>query len=111
MIERIHMSGYRSVRDLELELQPINVLTGPTGAAKHSLCHSRHPDSSRLRASGSGGCLDLRSKEKEDSLIAGLLDHRRHQTLLDRNDFGIARHLETSDPDCRLAAGRGIVVR
>jgi len=32
MIKRIHVSGYRSVRDLERELRPINVLTGRTGS-------------------------------------------------------------------------------
>lgn len=40
MIKRIHVSGYRSVRDLELELQPINVLTGPNGCGKSNLYNS-----------------------------------------------------------------------
>lgn len=40
MIKRIHLSGYRSVRDLELELQPINVLTGPNGCGKSNLYNS-----------------------------------------------------------------------
>jgi predicted ATPase len=40
MIKRIHVSGYRSVRDLELDLQPINVLTGPNGCGKSNLYNS-----------------------------------------------------------------------
>ncbi|HXM12189.1 MAG TPA: AAA family ATPase [Terriglobales bacterium] len=40
MIKRIHISGYRSVRDLSLELQPINVLTGPNGCGKSNLYNS-----------------------------------------------------------------------
>ena len=40
MIKRIHVSGYRSVRDLELELRPINVLTGPNGCGKSNLYNS-----------------------------------------------------------------------
>jgi predicted ATPase len=40
MIKRIHVSGYRSVRDLGLELQPINVLTGPNGCGKSNLYNS-----------------------------------------------------------------------
>jgi hypothetical protein len=31
MLKQIHASGYRSVRELALNLQPINVLTGPNG--------------------------------------------------------------------------------
>ena len=40
MIRRIHVSGYRSVRDLNLELQPINILTGPNGCGKSNLYNS-----------------------------------------------------------------------
>jgi len=40
MIKRIRVSGYRSVRDLSLELQPINVLTGPNGCGKSNLYNS-----------------------------------------------------------------------
>ncbi len=40
MIRSIHVAGYRSVRDLDLELQPINVLTGPNGCGKSNLYNS-----------------------------------------------------------------------
>ena len=40
MIKQIHVSGYRSVRELDLELQPINVLTGPNGCGKSNLYNS-----------------------------------------------------------------------
>ncbi len=40
MIRQSHVSGYRSVRDLTLELQPINVLTGPNGCGKSNLYNS-----------------------------------------------------------------------
>src|SRR5204863_2999064 len=37
MVKQIHVAGYRSVRDLDLALQPINVLTGPNGCGKSNL--------------------------------------------------------------------------
>ena len=40
MIKRIRVCGYRSIRDLCLELQPINVLTGPNGCGKSNLYNS-----------------------------------------------------------------------
>ncbi len=40
MIRQIHVEGYRSVRDLTLDLQPINVLTGPNGCGKSNLYNS-----------------------------------------------------------------------
>lgn len=40
MIRRIHVSGYRSIRELCLELQSINVLTGPNGCGKSNLYNS-----------------------------------------------------------------------
>jgi predicted ATPase len=40
MIKQIHVAGYRSVRELELDLQPINVLTGPNGCGKSNLYNS-----------------------------------------------------------------------
>jgi predicted ATPase len=40
MIKQIHVSGYRSVRDLKLELRRINVLTGPNGCGKSNLYNS-----------------------------------------------------------------------
>jgi predicted ATPase len=40
MLKQIHVSGYRSVRDLSLPLQPINVLTGPNGCGKSNLYNS-----------------------------------------------------------------------
>src|SRR5437660_5154077 len=40
MIKQIHIAGYRSVRELSLELQPINVLTGPNGCGKSNLYNS-----------------------------------------------------------------------
>src|SRR5437016_5772836 len=40
MIRQIHVAGYRSVRELSLEPQPINVLTGPNGCGKSNLYNS-----------------------------------------------------------------------
>ena len=40
MLRQIHVAGYRSVRDLTLDLQPINVLTGPNGCGKSNLYNS-----------------------------------------------------------------------
>jgi len=40
MIKQIHVCGYRSVRDLDLELKRINVLTGPNGCGKSNLYNS-----------------------------------------------------------------------
>ncbi len=40
MLRQIHVEGYRSVRDLTLDLQPINVLTGPNGCGKSNLYNS-----------------------------------------------------------------------
>jgi predicted ATPase len=40
MIRQIHVSGYRSVRELTLDLQRINVLTGPNGCGKSNLYNS-----------------------------------------------------------------------
>jgi predicted ATPase len=37
MIHRLFVEGYRSVRDLRMDLQPINVLTGPNGCGKSNL--------------------------------------------------------------------------
>ena len=40
MIKQIHVSGYRSIRELALDLKPINVLTGPNGCGKSNLYNS-----------------------------------------------------------------------
>jgi predicted ATPase len=40
MIKQIHVSGYRSVRDLTLKLHSANVLTGPNGCGKSNLYNS-----------------------------------------------------------------------
>src|SRR5947208_16077672 len=39
-IHEIHVSGYRSVRQLRLPLRQINVLTGPNGSGKSNLYNS-----------------------------------------------------------------------
>src|SRR5262249_58154460 len=36
-IESLRVAGYRSVRDVRLELKPINVLVGPNGCGKSNL--------------------------------------------------------------------------
>jgi len=40
MIKHIHIAGYRSVRELGLDLKSINVLTGPNGCGKSNLYNS-----------------------------------------------------------------------
>jgi predicted ATPase len=40
VVKEIHVAGYRSVRELTLALQPINVLTGPNGCGKSNLYNS-----------------------------------------------------------------------
>src|ERR1700694_3304398 len=40
MIKKLHIEGYRSIRDLTLNLLPINVLTGPNGCGKSNLYNS-----------------------------------------------------------------------
>jgi predicted ATPase len=39
-LTEIRVAGYRSVRDLRIELSPINVLTGPNGCGKSNLYNS-----------------------------------------------------------------------
>jgi predicted ATPase len=40
MIKKLNVEGYRSIRDLSLDLLPINVLTGPNGCGKSNLYNS-----------------------------------------------------------------------
>lgn len=40
LIRSIHIAGYRSIRDVTLDLAPINVLTGPNGCGKSNLYNS-----------------------------------------------------------------------
>lgn len=40
MITRLAISGYRSLRDVRLALEPLNVVTGPNGSGKSSLYRS-----------------------------------------------------------------------
>src|SRR5499427_10382984 len=40
MLRQVHVAGYRSIRDLTIDLQPINVLTGPNGCGKSNLYNS-----------------------------------------------------------------------
>jgi predicted ATPase len=40
MLQQIHVAGYRSIRELRVELKPINVLTGPNGCGKSNLYNS-----------------------------------------------------------------------
>jgi len=40
MIKKLNIEGYRSIRDLSLDLLPINVLTGPNGCGKSNLYNS-----------------------------------------------------------------------
>ena len=40
MIKQIHVAGYRSIRDLTVELHSVNVLTGPNGCGKSNLYNS-----------------------------------------------------------------------
>ncbi len=40
MITRLAISGYRSLRDIRLELGPLNVVTGANGSGKSSLYRS-----------------------------------------------------------------------
>jgi len=37
MIRKLHIEGYRSIRQLSLDLLPVNVLTGPNGCGKSNL--------------------------------------------------------------------------
>jgi predicted ATPase len=40
VIRQINVAGYRSIRELTLDLKPINVLTGPNGCGKSNLYNS-----------------------------------------------------------------------
>ena len=50
-LTEIRVAGYRSVRELRVELSPVNVLTGPNGCGKSNLYNSLLADrASRARA-------------------------------------------------------------
>jgi predicted ATPase len=36
-LNRLHLKGFKSIRDQELELRPLNVLIGANGAGKSNL--------------------------------------------------------------------------
>ena len=40
MIRKLSVCGYRSIRDLEVDLRQVNVLTGPNGCGKSNLYNS-----------------------------------------------------------------------
>src|ERR1700747_2763874 len=40
MLKKLNIEGYRSIRDLSLDLLPINVLTAPNGCGKSNLYNS-----------------------------------------------------------------------
>lgn len=40
MMTRLAIGGYRSIRDLRLELSPLTIVTGPNGSGKSSLYRS-----------------------------------------------------------------------
>jgi len=39
-VEQLHVSGYRSIRDLHLELERLTVIVGPNGCGKTNLYRS-----------------------------------------------------------------------
>jgi predicted ATPase len=51
-LRRLKVSGYRSIRDLDLDLGPINVVVGPNGCGKTNLYRSLY-----LLAAGASGTL------------------------------------------------------
>jgi len=50
-LRRLKIAGYRSIRSVDLELGPINVVIGPNGCGKTNLYNSL-----LLLASGAGTC-------------------------------------------------------